>query len=177
MKEREEWELFNNSEFGLLHEVSRPPAHPHPLAARPRPDDLDELLTLVWKKPAFFVAHPRAIAAFGREATRRGVPPVVIHLFGSPFLTWRGVPIVPSDKLPIDIDPVTGAQTTSILLLRVGEGEQGVVGLQKSGVTGEIETGPVGALHGHQRPFHRLAPRDPLLLGCGAGGRRHRTPR
>lgn len=140
VKEREEWELFNNSEFGLLHEVGprqRIPTRGGP----PTPDDLDELLTLVWKKPAFFVAHPRAIAAFGREATRRGVPPVVIHLFGSPFLTWRGVPIVPSDKLPIDIDPVTGAQTTSILLLRVGEHEQGVVGLQKSGVTGEVEAG------------------------------------
>ncbi|KQO56731.1 cyclic nucleotide-binding protein [Methylobacterium sp. Leaf469] len=140
VKEREEWELFNNSEFGLLHEVSQRQRIPT-RGGPPTPDDLDELLTLVWKKPAFFVAHPRAIAAFGREATRRGVPPVVIHLFGSPFLTWRGVPIVPSDKLPIDRDPVTGAQTTSILLLRVGEHEQGVVGLQKSGVTGEIETG------------------------------------
>ena len=98
-------------------------------------------MTLVCKKPAFFVAHPRAIAAFGREATRRGVPPVVVHLFGAPFITWRGVPLIPSDKLPIDIDPVTGAETTAILLLRVGEGEQGVVGLQKSGVTGEIEPG------------------------------------
>ncbi|UMY20136.1 hypothetical protein MMB17_14575 [Methylobacterium organophilum] len=140
VKEREEWELLNNSEFGLLNEVSgrqRIPTRSGP----PTPDDLDELLTLVWKKPAFFVAHPRAIAAFGREATRRGVPPVVVHLFGAPFITWRGVPLVPSDKLPIDIDPVTGAQTTSILLLRVGEGEQGVVGLQKTGVTGEIEPG------------------------------------
>ena len=140
VKEREEWELLNNSEFGLLSEVGprqRIPTRGGP----PTPDDLDELLTLVWKKPAFFVAHPRAIAAFGREATRRGVPPVVVHLFGAPFLTWRGVPLVPSDKLPIDIDPATGAQTTSILLLRVGEGEQGVVGLQKSGVAGEIEPG------------------------------------
>ncbi|CAO4135957.1 family 2B encapsulin nanocompartment shell protein [Methylorubrum extorquens] len=139
VKEREEWELLNNSQFGLLGEVAgrqRIPTRSGP----PTPDDLDELLTLVWKKPAFFVAHPRAIAAFGREATRRGVPPVV-HLFGAPFITWRGVPLVPSDKLPIDTDPVTGAQTTSILLLRVGEGEQGVVGLQKSGVTGEIEPG------------------------------------
>lgn len=140
VKEREEWELLNNSQFGLLGEVAgrqRIPTRSGP----PTPDDLDELLTLVWKKPAFFVAHPRAIAAFGREATRRGVPPVVVHLFGAPFITWRGVPLVPSDKLPIDTDPVTGAQTTSILLLRVGEGEQGVVGLQKSGVTGEIEPG------------------------------------
>lgn len=140
IKEREEWELLNNSQFGLLHEVpgrQRVPTRSGP----PTPDDLDELLTLVWKKPAFFVAHPRAIAAFGREATRRGVPPVVVHFFGAPFVTWRGVPLVPSDKLPIDTDPATGTQSTSILLLRVGEGEQGVVGLQRSGVTGEIEPG------------------------------------
>jgi hypothetical protein len=31
--------------------------------------------------------------------------------------------------------------STSILLLRVGEAEQGVVGLQKTGVTGEVEPG------------------------------------
>src|SRR6478672_12210700 len=102
VKEREEWELLNNSQFGLLHEVGprqRIPTRGGP----PTPDDLDELLTLVWKKPAYFVAHPRAIAAFGREATRRGVPPVVVHLFGAPFITWRGVPLVPSDKLPVDI--------------------------------------------------------------------------
>jgi ABC-type uncharacterized transport system auxiliary subunit len=40
---------------------------------RPTPDDLDELLSKVWKEPSFFLAHPRAIAAFQREATRRGV--------------------------------------------------------------------------------------------------------
>ena len=38
----------------------------------------------------FFLAHPRAIAAFGRECTFRGVPPPTVNLFGSPFLTWRG---------------------------------------------------------------------------------------
>ncbi|SEP41996.1 hypothetical protein SAMN04487843_11764 [Methylobacterium sp. ap11] len=86
VKEREEWELLNNSQFGPLHEVAprqRIPTRGGP----PTPDDLDEFLTLVWKKPAFFVAHLRAIAAFGREATRRGVPPVVVHLFGAPFIT------------------------------------------------------------------------------------------
>jgi len=40
------------------------------------------------KEPAFFLAHPRAIAAFGRECTRRGVPPPTVNIFGSPFLTW-----------------------------------------------------------------------------------------
>ncbi|MFG1338872.1 family 2B encapsulin nanocompartment shell protein [Xanthobacter autotrophicus] len=140
VKEREEWEIINNPDFGLLNEVS-PRFRIPTRSGAPTPDDLDELLSLVWKRPAFFVAHPRTIAAFGREATRRGVPPVVIHLYGSPFLTWRGVPLVPSDKLPINVDPVTGVASSSVLLLRVGEAEQGVVGLQKVGVTGEVEPG------------------------------------
>ncbi|MDD5201164.1 MAG: family 2A encapsulin nanocompartment shell protein [Terrimicrobiaceae bacterium] len=135
VREKEEYEILNNPDFGLLKEVAASQTIKTRKGA-PTPDDLDELLTLVWKKPAFFVAHPKAIAAFGREATRRGVPPVIVHLFGSPFLTWRGVPLVPTNKLEID-----KAGNTSILLLRVGEAEQGVVGLQKIGVTGEVEPG------------------------------------
>lgn len=135
VKEREEHEILNHPEFGLLKEIDKSQR----ISTRtgpPTPDDLDDLLALVWKKPAFFLAHPRAIAAFGREATRRGVPPVVVHLFGSPFITWRGVPLVPSSKLPVAKD-----DKTSILLLRVGENKRGVVGLQKVGVSGEIEPG------------------------------------
>lgn len=142
VKEWEEWELLNNPDFGLLREVApsqRIPTRSGP----PTPDDLDELLGLVWKKPAFFLAHPKAITAFGRECTRRGVPPPTVNLFGSPFITWRGVPLVPSDKLLINGHSKVGGSlgSTSILLLRVGEGEQGVVGLQKTGVTGEVEPG------------------------------------
>jgi CRP-like cAMP-binding protein len=142
VKEWEEWELLNNPDFGLLREVApsqRIPTRSGP----PTPDDLDDLLSLVWKKPAFFLAHPKAIAAFGRECTRRGVPPPTVNLFGSPFITWRGVPLVPSDKLLINGKSNVGGSlgSTSILLLRVGEGEQGVVGLQKTGVTGEVEPG------------------------------------
>ncbi|MFT8467552.1 family 2B encapsulin nanocompartment shell protein [Acetobacter syzygii] len=135
IREREEWELLNNPEFGLLNETAiaqRVPTRGGP----PTPDDLDELLTKVWKKPGFFLAHPKAIAAFGREATRRGVPPPTINLFGSPFITWRGIPLVPSDKIPVTPDG-----RTSILLLRVGEEEQGVVGLHNTGITGEVEPG------------------------------------
>lgn len=135
IREREEWELLNNPEFGLLRETAiaqRLPTRSGP----PTPDDLDELLTKVWKKPAFFLAHPKAIAAFGREATRRGVPPPTVTLFGSPFLTWRGIPLVPSDKIPI-----SELGETSILLLRVGEEEQGVIGLHNTGITGEVEPG------------------------------------
>ncbi|MCS6297805.1 MAG: hypothetical protein H8K09_16350 [Nitrospira sp.] len=135
VKEREEWEIINHAQFGLLKEVA-PSQRITTRKGTVTPDDLDELLSLVWKKPAFFLAHPKAIAAFGREATRRGVPPPTVHLFGSPFITWRGIPLIPSNKLEID-----KAGKTSILLLRVGEAQQGVVGLQKAGVTGELETG------------------------------------
>jgi hypothetical protein len=134
VREREEWELINHPDFGLLKEV----VGTQTIKARkgsPTPDDLDELLGLVWKKPAFFLAHPRAILAFGRECTRRGVPPPTVSLFGSPFLTWRGVPLIPTNKLEVKNN------ATTILLLRVGEAEQGVVGLQKAGVTGEVEPG------------------------------------
>jgi hypothetical protein len=119
----------------LLHEVV-PGQRINARKGTPTPDDIDELLTLVWKKPAFFLAHPKAVAAFGREATRRGVPPATVSIFGSQFVTWRGIPFVPTDKLSIDAEG-----RTSILLLRVGESQQGVVGLQKSGVTGEVEPG------------------------------------
>jgi hypothetical protein len=134
VKEREEWELINHSDFGLLKEVDSSQTI-KTRKGSPTPDDLDELLGLVWKKPAFFLAHPKAIVAFGREATRRGVPPATVHLFGTPFITWRGVPLIPTNKLDVKNN------STSILLLRVGEAEQGVVGLQKSGVTGEVEPG------------------------------------
>jgi hypothetical protein len=131
VKERQESELINNPGYGLLHNVVEKQKI-KTRKGRPTPDDLDELIAKVWKEPAFFLAHPRAIAAFGRECTRRGVPPPTITLFGSPFLTWRGLPLVPSDKIAI------AGEKTSILLLRTGEKKQGVVGLFQPGVPGEI---------------------------------------
>src|SRR6202142_2647266 len=100
VKEREEWEIINSPDFGLLKEVDSTQAIKTRKGA-PTPDDLDELLNLVWKKPAFFLAHPKAIIAFGREATKRGVPPPTVHLFGTPFITWRGVPLIPTNKLEV----------------------------------------------------------------------------
>ena len=135
IKERQEWEVLNHADFGLASQIA-PGMRVRPRAGRPTPDDLDELLARVWKKPAFFVGHPRAIAAFGRECTRRGVPPPTVNLFGSPFLTWRGVPLVPSDKLEIRGGGKAGG-TTDLLLMRVGEAEQGVIGLHAVGVPGE----------------------------------------
>lgn len=130
VKEHQESELINSPEYGLLasvHEDQRIST----LGGPPTPDDLDALITRVWKQPAFFLTHPEAIAAFGRECTRRGVPPPTVNMFGSPFLTWRGLPIVPSDKVPLEDGK------TSVLLLRTGEARQGVVGLFQPGLTGE----------------------------------------
>jgi hypothetical protein len=130
IKERQEGELINNQEYGMLTNVA-PGQRISTRTGAPTPDDLDELITRVWKEPAFFLTHPAAIAAFGRECTRRGVPPPTVSLFGSQFLTWRGLPLVPSDKVPV----VDGK--TKMLLLRVGESRQGVVGLYQRGLPGE----------------------------------------
>jgi hypothetical protein len=132
VKEKQEFELINNGEYGLLNNIAVSQKI-STRKGRPTPDDLDELITKVWKEPAFFLAHPRAIAAFGRECTRRGVPPPTASLFGSQFLTWRGLPLVPSDKLGIDTEG-----KSKILLLRTGEKKQGVTGLFQPGVPGEV---------------------------------------
>ncbi len=139
IKERQEWELINNQKYGLLHSVD-PAMRISTRYGAPTPDDLDEMLALVWKKPAFFLAHPKAIAAFERECTWRGVPPVTSEIFGFPVILWRGVPIIPCDKLEVKSRNQSNQWfgTTSILLLRVGEEHQGVVGLHQSGIPGEI---------------------------------------
>jgi hypothetical protein len=139
IKERQEWEIVNNKKFGLLHSVA-PALRISTRYGGPTPDDLDELLALVWKKPAFFLAHPKAIAAFGRECTWRGTPPPTFNVFGTPVITWRGVPIIPCDKLEIKnrYNSHRWLGTTSILLMRVGEADQGVVGLHQTGIPGEI---------------------------------------
>jgi hypothetical protein len=131
VKERQEHELINNDNYGLLHS-----AHPSmkikTRTGAPTPDDLDELIAKVWKEPAFFVAHPAAIAAFGRECTKRGVPPPTATIFGSPFLTWRGLPLIPCDKLGVKDGQ------TNILLMRTGEKKRGVIGLFQPGLQGEV---------------------------------------
>lgn len=134
IKEKQESELINNPDYGLLASV-HPDQVVYPLTGAPTPDDFDELLSKVWKEPAFFLTHPLAIAAFGRECTRRGVPPPTVSLFGSQFLTWRGIPLVPSDKVPV------ADGKTKVLLLRVGDKRQGVVGLYQPGLPGEQSPG------------------------------------
>ncbi|MGA4851247.1 family 2B encapsulin nanocompartment shell protein [Streptomyces sp. G5(2025)] len=132
LKERQEHELINNREFGLLNNCEYDQRiQPHD--GVPGPDDMDELLSRR-RGSKLFLAHPRAISAFGRELNKRGLVPETIDMGGNRIPTWRGVPIFPCNKIP-----VTEARTTSIICMRTGEEEQGVVGLRQSGIPDEIE--------------------------------------
>ncbi|MEV6696660.1 family 2B encapsulin nanocompartment shell protein [Streptomyces sp. NPDC051453] len=132
LKERQEHELINNREFGLLNNCEYDQRlQPHD--GVPSPDDMDELLSRR-RGSKLFLAHPRAIAAFGRECNKRGLVLESIDVGGSRIPTWRGVPIFPSNKIP-----VSDARTTSIICMRTGEEEQGVIGLQQAGIPDEIE--------------------------------------
>lgn len=133
LRERQEYELINNREIGLLHNADL--RHRiHTRTGPPTPDDMDELLALVWKEPGFFLAHPKAIAAFGQECSRRGIYPQSVEVNGHRVPAWRGVPIFPCGKIP-----VTGARTSSILLMRTGVERQGVVGLHQTGIPDEYQ--------------------------------------
>ncbi|MEV4366449.1 family 2B encapsulin nanocompartment shell protein [Nonomuraea sp. NPDC049637] len=134
VRESQERELVNNRDFGLLHNVD-PSQRIRTLTGPPTPDDLDDLVSRR-KKSRFFLAHPRAIAAFGRQCSARGVYPDTVEIEGVPVQSWRGVPILPCDKIPI-----SRAGTTSILCMRTGEKDQGVVGLFQTGVPDEREPG------------------------------------
>lgn len=132
LRERQEHEMINNREFGLLHNVDysqRIQTHSGP----PTPDDMDELLSRRRGTKLIF-AHPRAIAAFSRECSKRGLYPHSTEVAGATVPAWRGVPIFPCGKIP-----VTAEQTSSIIAMRIGEDDQGVVGLHQTGIPDEFE--------------------------------------
>lgn len=132
LRERQEHEMLNNREFGLLHNADYDQRiQPHDGA--PSPDDMDQLLSMR-RDSNLFLAHPEAIAAFGRECNKRGLYPESIEVGGHRVTSWRGVPIFPSNKIPI-----SDARTTSILCMRTGEDESGVIGLHQPGIPDEIE--------------------------------------
>ncbi|CRK56095.1 cAMP-binding proteins-catabolite gene activator and regulatory subunit of cAMP-dependent protein kinases [Alloactinosynnema sp. L-07] len=134
LRERQERELINNREFGLLHNADLR-QRIHTRTGPPTPDDMDELLCRR-RKSRFFLAHPRTIAAFGRECTKRGIYPTTTEVDGTPVMAWRGVPVLPCDKIPI-----TNTNTSSILVMRTGEEDQGVIGLTPAALPDEFEPG------------------------------------
>jgi hypothetical protein len=132
LRERQEHELVNNPEFGLLHNAD-PRQRIHTRGGPPTPDDLDDLVSRR-RKTQYLLAHPRAIAAIGRECSRRGLYPPENELNGARPRSWRGIPLLPCDKIP-----VTPTGTTSVIALRTGMENEGVVGLHQPGIPEEIE--------------------------------------
>jgi CRP-like cAMP-binding protein len=132
LRERQEHELINNRDFGLLHNAERK-QRLHTRSGPPTPDDFDELLAVVRDAGVFF-AHPRAIAAFGKECNRLGIHPQAVPINGASVPAWRGIPIFPCSKIP-----VSKANSSSILLLRTGEENQGVIGLHQTGIPDEYQ--------------------------------------
>ena len=131
LREAQEDEMINNKDFGLLHSVDfrqRIQTKTGP----PTPDDLDELLSKRRKTKCIF-AHPKAIAAFARECTKRGIYPTTVEIDGKEVMAWRGCPILTCNKIPVEHG------LTSIIAMRVGEEDQGVVGLYQMGIPEEVE--------------------------------------
>ncbi|MFF5979030.1 family 2B encapsulin nanocompartment shell protein [Streptomyces olindensis] len=134
IRERQEWELVNNREFGLLHNVDYS-QRISTFSGPPTPDDLDELLSMR-RKTRLFLAHPKAIAAFFRQCNKRGLVPGTVNVEGHEVPAWRGVPLFPCGKIP-----VSDQHTSSIIALRTGEADQGVVGLFQTGIPEEYQPG------------------------------------
>jgi hypothetical protein len=130
--ERRESDLVNNPDFGLLHNCDLK-QRIYSESGAPTPDDMDELLSMR-RSTKLFLAHPKAIAAFGRECSKRGLYPDPVEVDGHRVFAWRGVPIYPCSKIP-----VSETQTTSILAMRTGEKDQGVIGLHQTGIPDEYE--------------------------------------
>ncbi len=134
LRERQEHEIVNNREFGLLHNA----AYEQRISTRsgpPTPDDLDQLLAMRRSTHAFF-AHPKVIAAFLSECNSRGLHPDPAEVNGRKVPAWRGVPIYPCSKIP-----VSDTHTSTIMAMRFGEKAQGVIGLQPQALPEQVESG------------------------------------
>ncbi|WP_419993443.1 family 2B encapsulin nanocompartment shell protein [Streptomyces boninensis] len=134
LRERQEHELVNNPEFGLLHNADLR-QRLLPRSGPPTPDDFDELISRR-RETRVLLAHPRTIAAFLRQCTARGIYPSQSELDGRTVPAWRGVPLLPCNKIPI-----TAENTSSVIAMRLGEEREGVVGLHQTGIPDEIQPG------------------------------------
>ncbi len=131
LREAQEFEMINNKDFGLLHNAAFN-QRIHTMTGPPTPDDMDELLSKR-RKTQYIFAPSKAIAAFTRECSKRGIYPSTVELDGKETIAWRGVPILTCNKIPVK-DGIT-----SIIAIRTGEENQGVVGLYQMGIPEEVE--------------------------------------
>ena len=161
IKEHQEAELIISPNYGLLANVADAQRFPT-LAGPPTPDDLDRLISKVWKEPAFFLTHPEAIAAFGRECTQPGgaaahrepVRLTVPDLAGA------------ADH-PVGQGPVGERQDQGAADPHRG-GPAGCGGFVSAGAGRGAGPWPVRAVHGHRSQCDRVVPGVVVLLARGA---------
>ena len=83
-------------------------------------------------RPGYAASQPGG--CFGHECNKRGLYPQGVDFNGHMVPSWRGIPIFPCNKLHI-----SEGRTTSILLVRTGQENQGVVGLHQTGIPDEVQ--------------------------------------
>jgi hypothetical protein len=132
--ERKESELVNSPDFGLLANCDLK-QRMRTRSGPPTPDDFDDLLSRR-RGSQYLLAHPKTIAAFGRECSKMGVYPTSVMLGDSHVHSWRGVPLLPCTKIPISPN-----LTSSVIVMRTGEDNQGVIGLNQTGLPDEVQPG------------------------------------
>ena len=79
---------------------------------------------------------PRPSPRSGGECNHRGIYPLSVDLGGHKVPSWRGIPLLPCNKIPVD-----NYGTSSIVLMRTGLEKQGVVGLHQTGLPDEVQPG------------------------------------
>lgn len=88
------------------------------------PDVLDDLLAMVWNKPTFYLMHPSVLAEFCKACNSKGLNTGSVEMFGYKFVTWRGLPIITSDKISYAKN-----SNTHVFLIRTGIDDCGVIQL------------------------------------------------
>ncbi|XWV25524.1 membrane protein [Tupanvirus deep ocean] len=121
--EQQEKFFINNSQTGLITYCTkndRAKEYEIPIS----PNMLDDLLGMVWNRPTFYLMHPAALVDFCKACNSQSLNTGSMELFGYQFVTWRGLPIITSDKIPYE----KGTRTFAFLI-RSGENDMGVVQL------------------------------------------------
>ena len=131
MRERQEHELVNNRDSVCC--TTRTSASASiPAAAHPPRTTWISCSTRSGRTPASSSRTRKPSPRSATSAAGRASSPETIHVPGGRLSAWRGVPIYPCWKIPI-----SEHRTTSIMVMRTGEADRGVIGLRKTGLVDE----------------------------------------
>ncbi len=134
LRERQEHELINNREFGLLHNADfKQRIQPH--SGAPTPDDMDELLC---RRRAPSSSSPTRGRSPRSDASST---PAACTRTTSTSAGSRSPPGAASRSCPATRSRSPREQTSSIIAMRTGEENQGVIGLRQTGLPEEYEPG------------------------------------